>query len=128
VVQFNPGKLQGGGGSGLGLYISNGIMKLHNGTIAAWSAGEGQGSTFSIELPAYERQDENEGLHRGSSSSFSMLAASHRRSGLPLMQSGRFSFTQVHPMSPDLAPDMQTNVGVPSGAGQGKSLAVPRTV
>ncbi len=33
MVQFDPGKLQGGGGSGIGLYLSKGIMDLHHGRI-----------------------------------------------------------------------------------------------
>eukprot|EP00607_Mallomonas_marina_P006282 CAMPEP_0182438738 /NCGR_PEP_ID=MMETSP1167-20130531/85987_1 /TAXON_ID=2988 /ORGANISM="Mallomonas Sp, Strain CCMP3275" /LENGTH=587 /DNA_ID=CAMNT_0024632237 /DNA_START=110 /DNA_END=1875 /DNA_ORIENTATION=- len=51
IVQFNAGKLQHGGGSGLGLWLSNSIISLHGGKISAFSEGEGLGSTFSIELP-----------------------------------------------------------------------------
>lgn len=40
------------GGLGLGLTISKGIMDLHHGTLAAQSAGRGQGATFVIELEA----------------------------------------------------------------------------
>lgn len=38
-------------GLGLGLYIAHLIMKAHNGTIKASSAGPGKGATFSITLP-----------------------------------------------------------------------------
>ena len=31
VIQFNPNDLQNGGGSGLGLFISNAIIKRHSG-------------------------------------------------------------------------------------------------
>jgi len=50
-VQFNANKLQGGGGSGLGLYISKGIVKLHDGA-RLWveSDGEGKGSTFFVSM------------------------------------------------------------------------------
>ena len=51
IVQFNPEKLQGGGGSGFGLFICKGIVDLHNGAIRVTSEGEGKGSTFSLELP-----------------------------------------------------------------------------
>mmetsp|Transcript_10111 Transcript_10111/g.10197 ORF Transcript_10111/g.10197 Transcript_10111/m.10197 type:complete len:764 (+) Transcript_10111:179-2470(+) len=51
IVQFNPAKLQGGGGSGLGLYISHGIAAQHNGSVSVYSKGEGFGSTFTLILP-----------------------------------------------------------------------------
>jgi len=38
-------------GSGVGLYLSGQIVKLHNGKVWAESAGEGKGSIFYIELP-----------------------------------------------------------------------------
>jgi len=38
-------------GSGVGLYLSAQIIKLHNGKVWAESDGEGKGSTFNIELP-----------------------------------------------------------------------------
>jgi signal transduction histidine kinase len=38
-------------GSGIGLYLSGQIIKLHNGKVWAESGGEGKGSTFHIELP-----------------------------------------------------------------------------
>jgi CheY-like chemotaxis protein len=50
-VQFNPNELQGGQGSGLGLWISREIVSLHGGTIAVTSEGLGKGSTFEVRLP-----------------------------------------------------------------------------
>jgi signal transduction histidine kinase len=50
-VQFNANTLQGGKGSGLGLWLSKAIIELHDGIIGAESVGEGSGSTFFFELP-----------------------------------------------------------------------------
>jgi two-component system, sensor histidine kinase len=51
IVQFNPEKLQAGGGSGLGLWITQEILKLHDGSISVSSEGEGKGSSFTMEMP-----------------------------------------------------------------------------
>jgi CheY-like chemotaxis protein len=40
------------GGLGLGLVISKGIMDLHQGTLTAFSAGKGKGTTMTIEVSA----------------------------------------------------------------------------
>ena len=53
VVQFNPGELQGGGGSGLGLWIAKRIMDMHEGVIGIESKGEGFGCTFFVEMPLF---------------------------------------------------------------------------
>jgi two-component system, OmpR family, phosphate regulon sensor histidine kinase PhoR len=45
----------GGGGSGLGLAIVRRIVELHGGTVTAGSEGSGQGSCFSVRLPAAGR-------------------------------------------------------------------------
>jgi two-component system, sensor histidine kinase len=50
-VQFNPNQLQGGQGSGLGLWISREIVSLHGGVINVTSEGLGQGSCFDVRLP-----------------------------------------------------------------------------
>ena len=52
-IQFDKNKLQAGGGSGLGLCISKGIIDRHDGYIKANSHGPGLGSIFSFELPLY---------------------------------------------------------------------------
>mmetsp|Transcript_10356 Transcript_10356/g.14261 ORF Transcript_10356/g.14261 Transcript_10356/m.14261 type:complete len:804 (+) Transcript_10356:1774-4185(+) len=53
-IQFNANKLQAGGGSGLGLFISKGIVNMHNGRISASSAGVNKGATFVVELPVVQ--------------------------------------------------------------------------
>ncbi|MEO1183650.1 MAG: PAS domain S-box protein [Cyanobacteria bacterium J06636_27] len=43
-------------GLGLGLAIAYHLVRLHNGTIKAESAGEGKGTTFVVSLPLYSEQ------------------------------------------------------------------------
>jgi len=50
-VQFHLHRLQAGGGTGLGLFISKKIVDLHGGSLSAYSAGEGSGSTFTLTIP-----------------------------------------------------------------------------
>lgn len=57
-VQFDANRLQHGGGSGLGLNIAKGLVEQHSGIIFADSEGLGHGTTFTIELPLYEFNDE----------------------------------------------------------------------
>ena len=52
IVQFNAGKLQKGGGSGFGLWITKSIMDLHHGRVSVHSEGEGTGCTFTVDIPA----------------------------------------------------------------------------
>jgi hypothetical protein len=53
-VQFNSNQLQGGGGSGLGLFISKGIVQQHGGSLSATSVGLGQGTSFHVKLPLHQ--------------------------------------------------------------------------
>jgi len=45
------------GGSGLGLAIVRAIVEAHGGAVSAQSAGEGQGSVFTVRLPAAHAND-----------------------------------------------------------------------
>jgi signal transduction histidine kinase/CheY-like chemotaxis protein len=51
IIQFDANKLQGGKGTGLGMFISCGIVELHGGTLTVQSDGLGCGCTFTVELP-----------------------------------------------------------------------------
>eukprot|EP00597_Dinobryon_sp_UTEXLB2267_P007408 CAMPEP_0170095072 /NCGR_PEP_ID=MMETSP0019_2-20121128/27684_1 /TAXON_ID=98059 /ORGANISM="Dinobryon sp., Strain UTEXLB2267" /LENGTH=585 /DNA_ID=CAMNT_0010316625 /DNA_START=846 /DNA_END=2604 /DNA_ORIENTATION=+ len=50
-TQFSRNELQGGGGSGLGLWISRRIITSHQGTMGFTSNGKGCGCNFFFELP-----------------------------------------------------------------------------
>lgn len=50
-TQADASTTRSSGGLGLGLTISNHIVKLHNGTIEANSEGEGKGSVFTVKVP-----------------------------------------------------------------------------
>lgn len=51
IVQFNANTQQGGGGSGLGLWITKKILELHVGRVGLESEGEGKGCLFFFEVP-----------------------------------------------------------------------------
>ena len=65
-VQFNPNELQGGQGSGLGLWISKGIVNMHHGRVWAESAGLEKGCSFFAELPALQTSNTPQDLDAGS--------------------------------------------------------------
>ena len=63
VVQFHAKAHQGGGGSGLGLWISTKIVDMHGGSIGVRSEGEGRGSTFYFSLPVTTIVHEQTDVH-----------------------------------------------------------------
>ena len=73
-VQFNANELQADKGSGLGLFITKGIVEQHGGTFTVTSAGIDQGTTFTVELPLFRQQSARAG--RASNGSFSISRGS----------------------------------------------------
>jgi signal transduction histidine kinase len=64
IIQFDANKLQCGKGTGLGMFISSGIVELHGGTIAVCSEGLGRGCTFTVELPLIRSNKSYEGTSK----------------------------------------------------------------
>lgn len=55
--QFDPSSRRRHGGLGLGLAIVRNLVELHEGSVEAFSEGEGKGSTFRILLPGPQAAD-----------------------------------------------------------------------
>jgi hypothetical protein len=80
VVQCNPEVFQAGGGSGLGLWITNMIVEMRGGQISVYSAGEGMGCSFTVEIEMHRKarfpSADSSLLQAGSFSSFHRQSSS----------------------------------------------------
>jgi hypothetical protein len=98
IIQFDAAKLQGGGGSGIGLFVSKGIMDLHGGYIGAYSRGVGFGSTFYVEIPISKSKDNStssSSLSSSSPSSSSSSSSSHYLSSKHRSNSQEHAFSEL---------------------------------
>jgi signal transduction histidine kinase/ActR/RegA family two-component response regulator len=64
IVQFDANRLQGGRGTGLGMFISYGIVELHGGILSVHSDGLGRGCTFTVELPLIRMHSDGDDCSR----------------------------------------------------------------
>lgn len=91
-IQFNPNDLQAGKGTGLGLFISKGIVDQHRGTLVATSEGLGSGSTFVMTLPLY-RANVDSGFETSESTSSHQDPMTERKSNQLMDESNRSAST-----------------------------------
>ncbi|WP_334188270.1 ATP-binding protein [Noviherbaspirillum sp.] len=56
-TQVRPSHDRAGGGLGIGLALARALVEMHGGTITANSRGPGQGSEFTVQLPAFAAEE-----------------------------------------------------------------------
>ena len=88
-VQFDANKLQAGGGSGLGLFITKGIVEQHGGAITAMSEGPGLGCLFVVDLPLFRFPQEDLGEDDETDAGTEGLSHSTSPTDAPLKQNRR---------------------------------------
>jgi CheY-like chemotaxis protein len=86
VIQFDAKKNQSGGGSGLGLWLSQRLVTLNHGVIGVYSEGLGKGSTFFIDLPLEKVTQQ---VKANPSSSTSTLLQCTEESNISILKSTR---------------------------------------
>ena len=76
---------RGHGGLGLGLAIVRHLVEMHGGTVSAHSRGEGQGATFTVELPLLATPPRNAEFGIGNETSATRTPASLVLKGLRVL-------------------------------------------
>ena len=62
IVQFNPNANQDGKGSGLGMFITKGLIDLHCGFVKVESMGINNGTTFTLAIPLFAMTPKSEAM------------------------------------------------------------------
>eukprot|EP01038_Epipyxis_sp_PR26KG_P007499 gene7499-10217_t len=76
-AQFDRNMLQGGGGTGLGLWISRIIVNMHGGEMQCVSEGKGKGSNFCFTIPLQLSNNKDETQLNGSEKLLMMASLSN---------------------------------------------------
>jgi CheY-like chemotaxis protein len=113
-VQFNANELQAGQGSGLGLFISKGIVEQHGGRLLVESEGLGKGVTFTVELPLFRNEASGGSGSRSAADSSGKLMSSPT---LPIM-------SPTPALSSVLSSAQPSALCLPAVAAQNKMLVV----
>lgn len=129
-TQFNVNELQAGQGSGLGLFISKGMVTQHGGELKASSAGLGCGSTFTLQLPLYHIPADDP-VKKDTCTSISTVASMSAPLALEPTASGALSSQlplppqDVVPQSPlNMSSNMPSPVPVPTLSQSSPSLRI----
>ena len=86
--QADMGTTRRYGGMGLGLAIVRHLVELHGGSVSAESAGEGQGSTFTVLLPVapvYQAEASGERVHPAARDTMPSFDCAERLDGLRVL-------------------------------------------
>jgi PAS domain S-box-containing protein len=86
--QADMGTTRRYGGMGLGLAIVRHLVELHGGSVSAESAGEGQGSTFTVLLPVapvYQAEASGERVHPAARDTMPSFDCAERLDGLKVL-------------------------------------------